>query len=218
MQAFIEDLRRINKNFLFVYLCLAGILIAYISSTILITEELYINQFGEQLTYEQIRSLIDMQYKYQWYAYPVIPLIYLIKLFVITLVLMAGAIFYNVKIGFKKLFQIVLIAEFLFLIPSFIKLLWFLFVETDYELIDMQSFFPLSVINLLDVQSLPKWLLYPLQQLNVFELLYWIILAYGLSLVTGERMWRMTGLVASSYGLGLVVWIVFITFISVNFT
>ncbi len=218
MQALIEDLRKINKSFLFAYLCLAGMLIAYISSSTLITEELYINQFGEQLTYEQIRSLIDMQYKYQWFTYPVIPLIYLLKLFVITLILLAGTIFYNIRVGFKKLFQIVLIAEFIFLIPSFMKLVWFLFVKTDYELFDIQTFFPLSVINLINAVDIPQWLLYPLQQLNVFELLYWITLAYGLSVATGEKKRKMLGLVASSYGAGLFVWMLFITFISVNLT
>lgn len=218
MTAILEDLRHINKYFLFSYLCLAGMLIAYVSSTTLISEELFINQFGEQLTYEQIKSLLDMQYKMQWFTYLIIPLIYLIKIFVITLILLAGVIFYNVKIGFKKIFQIVLIAEFLFLIPALIKLFWFLFVETDYELIDFQTFFPLSASNLTDAGSLPKWLLYPVQLLNVFEILYWLILAYGLSLVTHEQVRKMLGLVASSYGVGLFVWMVFITFISITLT
>lgn len=218
MRAFIEDLRNVNKSFLFAYLSLAGILLAYVSSTSLVTEELYINQFGEQLTYEQIMSLMDMQARYQWYIYPAIPLIYLLKIFVVALILLAGAIFYEIRISFRKLFQIVLIAEFLFLIPSFIKLVWFLFVKTGYDLLEMQAFFPLSIINLLDVEDLPAWSLYPLQQINLFEIVYWFALAYGLSLATGEKIRKMLGLVASSYGLGLLVWIVFITFMIINVT
>jgi hypothetical protein len=114
------------------------------------------------------------------------------------------------------LFQIVLIAEFLFILPSLIKLIWFLFFETDYDLADLQTFYPLSLLNLIDTESIPQWSLYPIQLLNVFEVVYWCILAYGIALVAKERWPKMLGLVASSYGVGLFVWVVFITFITIN--
>jgi hypothetical protein len=146
----------------------------------------------------------------------ILPFIYLLKLSLLALVLLAGAIFWNIKISFIKLFQIALIAEFLFIIPSLVKLVWFLFFDIEYELIDLQTFYPLSLVNLIDVKDVPQWSLYPLQLVNIFEFAYWWILAYGISLVAKERWSKMLGLVASSYGVGLFVWVVFITFITIN--
>jgi hypothetical protein len=218
MASIIEDIKSLNKNLLFGFLCISVILITYFTANTLVSEELYFNNFGEQMNYDQIRSFLDMQYKYQWITYLVLPVIYLLKLSLLTLVLLAGTIFWNIKISFTKLFQIALIAEFLFILPAIIKLLWFMFVKKDYELMDLQTFYPLSLLNLLNAKDMPQWLIYPLQLVNVFELLYWFILSYGIALVTKERWPKMLGLVASSYGVALFVWVVFITFITINLT
>ncbi len=213
-----NELRAINKNLLFVLLCIIALLTTFITSTILVSDQLYFNQFGDQLSYDQIRSFLDIQYIYQWISYLVLPFMYLLKLSLITLVLLAGAIFWNIKVSFKNLFQIALIAEFLFIVPALIKLCWFLFVRKDFGLLDLQTFYPLSLLNLFNVKDIPKWLLYPLQVINFFEILYWCILAYGLALVARKPWPKMLGLVASSYGVGLFVWMVFITFITINLT
>jgi hypothetical protein len=212
----INELRTSNKYLLFVFLCLTLFLINYLSANLILNDEIYFSYFAEQLSYNQIQSYLDKQLKYQWISYLVIPLIYLIKFVIVSLILLTGAIFYNIEISFKKLFQIALIAEFLFVIPSLIKLFWFLFIQTDFDLIDLQTFYPLSLLNLIDAESIPQWSLYPLQLLNVFEVFYWFILAYGLTLATQEKWQKMLGLVASSYGVGLFVWVVFITFITIN--
>lgn len=216
MASIIEDIKSLNKNLLFGFLCISAILITYFTANTLVSEELYFNNFGEQMNYDQIRSFIDLQYKYQWVTYLILPVIYILKLSLLTLVLLAGTIFWNIRISFKKLFQIALIAEFLFIVPSLIKLVWFMFVKTDYELLDLQTFYPLSLLNLLNAKDIPQWLLYPLQIINVFEVLYWFILAYGISIVAKEKLPKLLGLVAASYGVGLFVWVVFVTFLNIN--
>ena len=216
MASIIEEIKNSNKNVLFGLLCLITLLVTYITAVLLVSEDLYFSQFGDQMNYEQIRSFLDIQYKYQWISYLILPVIYLFKLSFLSLALLAGAIFWNIKVSFQKLFQIALIAEFLFIIPSLIKLSWFLFVQKDFELSDLQTFYPLSLVNLVNVKEIPKWLLYPLQLVNVFEIIYWVILAYGISLVAREKFSKMLSLVASSYGVGLFVWVVFITFITIN--
>jgi hypothetical protein len=216
MITIIEELSNANKNILFGILCIFSILVTYLTSSVLMTENIYFNHFGEQMSYDQIKLFLDFQIKYQWVSYLILPVIYLFKLFLLTIVLLSGAIFWNINISFKKLFQIALIAEFLFIIPSLIKFFWFLFIETDFELTNLQTFYPLSLVNFIDVSDVPQWSLYPLQLVNIFEFAYWWILAYGISLVAKERWPKMLGLVASSYGVGLFVWVVFITFISIN--
>jgi hypothetical protein len=203
MASIVEDLKHSNQGYFFTLLCLTWFLITFVTSNVLLNDELYFNQFGEQMTYEQIRLLLDFQYKYQWISYLMLPVIYLFKLLLLTIVLLTGTIFWNINVSFKKLFQIALIAEFLFIIPSLVKLFWFLFFETNFDLVDLQTFYPLSILNLIDIESIPQWSIYPVQLLNVFEVVYWCILAFGISLVAKERWPKMLGLVASSYGVGL---------------
>ena len=59
-------------------------------------------------------------------------------------------------------------------------MLWFSF-NISYQLVDLQIFSPISVLNLLEFDYNEKIWIYPLQLLNVFELTYWIALAYGIS-------------------------------------
>ncbi|UYN87097.1 MAG: hypothetical protein KIT51_02130 [Cyclobacteriaceae bacterium] len=109
-----------------------------------------------------------------------------------------------------------MVAEFVFFIPPILKVLWFGIFHIDYTLKDLQIFSPLSALNLINRDSVEPWLLYPFQILNVFELVYWLVLAYGLYELTGERYSKMLGIVAASYGTGLLLWIVFIVFLTIN--
>jgi hypothetical protein len=212
----INEIKRIDKYILFGFLSIITALLNIIISNWLFHSDLFFMEVEDQLALTQVQAFLDNQYKYQWLAFLILPFIYLLKLSLLALVLLAGAIFWNIKISFIKLFQIALIAEFLFIIPSLVKLVWFLFFDIEYELIDLQTFYPLSLVNLIDVKDVPQWSLYPLQLVNIFEFAYWWILAYGISLVAKERWSKMLGLVASSYGVGLFVWVVFITFITIN--
>ncbi|WP_245859440.1 hypothetical protein [Spirosoma aerolatum] len=107
-------------------------------------------------------------------------------------------------------------AEMVLLLPSVIKLLWFLFVQTDYSLTDLQLFYPLSVLSLVGADSVAPYLLYPLQLTNLFELAYWLVLAYGVSQVIDIPMPKAVGLVAASYGSGLLVWVALVMFLTVS--
>ena len=109
-------------------------------------------------------------------------------------------------------------AELLFLLPVLIKILWFLFVQTDYDLNDLTQFYPLSVLNFFDADAIPRYWLYPLQVLNLFEVAYCFLLAYGVADVTGFSFKRSFGLVMSSYGVGLVLWVVLVMFLSITYS
>lgn len=117
---------------------------------------------------------------------------------------------------FKPFFRVAIQAELVLLLPSLLKLLWFLFVQTDYSLQDLQFFYPLSLLNLFDAKAMSPYLLYPLQLANLFEVAYWFALAYGVSQLIEIPMPKAFGVVATSYGSGLLVWVVFIMFLTVS--
>jgi hypothetical protein len=137
-----------------------------------------------------------------------VPVIYYIKLSLIALVLQTGFFFFERKVSFSIIFKAVMLAEIPFLIVPVIKLFWFLFIQTHYDLNDLQYFFPLSALQLFDVQKLPSWQVYPLQLMNVFELIYWVLLAYWLKKLLNLSLNKSMEVVASSYGTGLLLWVV----------
>ncbi len=60
-------------------------------------------------------------------------------------------------------------AGFILLIPGLVKIIWFLFIQTNYTIQDLQLFYPFSLLNLVNSGMLEPCLLYPLQVLNLFE-------------------------------------------------
>lgn len=182
----------------------------------LVSNTLYYNSYSEQLTIERIEGIIEESHKWAWLGYLLVPVIYYIKLSLIALVLQTGFFFFERKVSFSIIFKAVMLAEIPFLIVPVIKLFWFLFIQTHYDLNDLQYFFPLSALQLFDAQKLPSWQVYPLQLMNVFELIYWVLLAYWLKKLLNLSLNKSMEVVASSYGTGLLLWVVFITFLSLN--
>jgi hypothetical protein len=103
------------------------------------------------------------------------------------------------------------------LIPGVVKIFWFSF-QRDYTLEDLQYFMPGSLLNLFNPKEIEPWLVYPLQSINVLEVAFWFALAYELKEFFNEDFGKAFGTVMASYGSGLVIWIVFVVFLTLNFS
>ena len=148
------------------------------------------------------------------------PSLITLKITLVAACLSIGLYFVVNTFRFKTLFGVALMAEFVFLVPSVLKIIWFAFFQTDYTLTDLQLFYPLSALSIFDASVIQKsqaWLLYPLQTLNVFELAYWLLLAKGVSEVIRKDFTKSFELVMASYGTGLVLWIVTVMFLTVTY-
>jgi ABC-type transport system involved in cytochrome bd biosynthesis fused ATPase/permease subunit len=75
---------------------------------------------------------------------------------------------------------------------------------------------PLSLLNIFDYTTLNKILIYPFQLLNVFEIIYWIALAYGISKLINNNFDKAFKIVLSSYIPALIVWVVFVMFLTIT--
>ncbi|TAE31991.1 MAG: hypothetical protein EAZ91_05930 [Cytophagales bacterium] len=193
-------------------------LLASLANWLLVSDTLYFNAYAEQLSYEQIQGLLQQGERYQWIGYVLVPVVYLLKLTLVGSCLSLCLYLWRGQFQFGACFRVAAVAETVFWLSALGKVLWFLLVQTDYNLQDLQYFFPLSALNLFDHQTLDPWLVYPLQLLNVFEMLYWLMLAYGLVSVAGVSFERGIGMVASSYGAGLLLWVVLVMFLTVSLT
>ena len=204
------------------FIVLISFLISVIFKNYLNTNELFYNFYSEQLVQEQLDKLIETQQKWSWVGYAITPLLILLRSSIVALTLSVGNFFYNMDEielpKFKDFFRIALLGEFVLLFVGVFKLLYFLFIKTDYNLLDIQRYYPLSLINFADIDNLEPWLVYPIQTINLFEITYFIVLVYGMHKLLKSNYWRDFEITAVSYGIGLLIWLGLVTFLILNFT
>jgi len=204
-----------------VFFLLYGVFFMLISLAIknfLPFEEMIFNSLSEQLSVKRVNEFITIQKKWEWIGYLVIPVLLLLKWVLTTLSIYIGTVFFDLKASFKKLFHIVMISEIVFLIPALVKFIWLYIHKDNLTLEYLQHFQPLALVNLFEYGELEPWLIYPLQAFNLFELAYWFLLAFLLKNETQKPFWRSFEFVLSTYGLGLLIWIVFVAFLTLNFS
>ncbi len=117
---------------------------------------------------------------------------------------------------FKHFFRIALLGEFVLLFVGVFKFLYFLLIKTDYDLLDVQRYYPFSLINFADIDNLEPWLVYPIQTINLFEIAYFLVLVYGMHKLLKNKFWRDFEITAVSYGIGLSTWLGVVTFLVLN--
>jgi hypothetical protein len=104
---------------------------------------------------------------------------------------------------------VVIGAEYVFLIPEVIKIIWFMAIETDPNYHDIRAFYPLSLMHFFDYYSIDKRWAYPLRALNVWEIAYWFLLVSGIHHYARKERKIVWLIVACSYILLFLMWIVF---------
>lgn len=211
--------------FKFIILFSLMLLLSYFSVIVLPINDLLYQSYSEKLTTVQIEKVFAFQEKWRWISYALVPLLLLLKISLIASVLYIGTFFYSkVKVTFKQLFDAVIKAEFVFLLVSILKIIWFYFFQTNYTLEDLQYFYPLSTLNIVGYKGLEAWFIYPLQVLNLFELAYWLLLSYFVGKLAftekdkGKPMDLGFKIVASSYGSALLLWVVVVMFFTLNYS
>lgn len=195
------------------------ILISEITKIALDIDKLLYNTIAEKLTTQQLNHFFEFQNKWKWISYVFFPIYIIIKTSIIATVLYVGTYFFIQKeVGYNSLWNIVIKAEFIFLLVATTKIIWFYFFQTNYDLEDIQYFYPLSALNIVGYRGLETWFIYPFQTLNLFELAYWLILAYFIGKETDTNMDKGLKIVAYSYVPALLLWVTTVMFFTLNYS
>jgi hypothetical protein len=203
----------------YLMLSIALIVLAEITNSVLDFKGLLYNSLSDQLTRTQIATMFEFQDQWHWLSWVFVPVFLVVKTSIIASVLYIGVFFFSKKqLSFGQLFGHVVTAELVFLLVPIFKMGWFYFFDTQYKLEDIQNFFPLSALNIIGYQGLEAWFIYPFQTLNLFELAYWLLLAYFLGKATETNMDKGLKIVACSYGPALLLWVVVIMFFTLNYS
>lgn len=119
------------------------------------------------------------------------------------------------SVSFIRLLIMITSAEYLFLIPAAIKIWWFKYVDPHADLNQWLHFYPVSLLSLFpDTRVI--WI-YPLQLANLFEVVYWFLLAYGIKRLTTLNYDFSLRIVLCSYFPALVAWLAVVSFFTLLF-
>jgi hypothetical protein len=209
---------RLNKYYLFLAIVIANMMIIWLSKSALINEIVFYNTFSEQMSYDRSMEIFDGLKRYSWISYAAIPIVLLIKFTLISIVIYTGIFLFDLheRISFKKVFGVVVASEIVFITASLIKFLWFSFFAGNYDLNDMSFFYPLSLSNLFSRSEVDKMWIFPLQVLNLFQLLYILSISHGLYTQSGIQKTKVEKAVMMAYLPGLILWIALIMFLSIG--
>jgi hypothetical protein len=183
-------------------------LLIYITTHHILTVGFYENN-GDPLSGIPGQDLNVYETLQKWiYIYSAVYL--LIKLGVITLILHTALYLNNQDVSISKIFSVTVLAEFIFLIPATVKIISFPYTFPQGTLLDWHRYYVLSLLSLFE--NIPADWYYALQTVNVFEIVYWFLLAYGVSKIATLNYDRSLRIVVTSYVPALVIWIAAVTF------
>ena len=189
-----------------------------IYNQVLDTEELQANALLRQFDSNEVYKFLSIRKKWEWIGMAFLPIIILVKIFLASFFLYTGIYFTDKNLEFKKIFYSVIKAQYIFLFPILLKIIWFYFFTVEYQLEDTIYFFPLSAINIVGYKNIDPWFIYPLQVLNLFELAYWFILAYLLGKELNISMDKGFKIVTTSYVPALAIWVVAVMFFTLSYS
>lgn len=191
-----------DKKLTFVILCLLSILLLYIKKSFIENETAAFEFLQDRPEGAVLRIISALQFFS-------IPLIYLWKFTVIGFVLWVGCFTFGFRITFSQCWSVVMAAEFIFIAPELLKIGWFLFIETDPTLPEIRAFYPLSLMNFFDFETLDKRYAYPLRALSIFEIFYVLILVNGVHYFARRQKQSAWLIVSTSYILIFLIWLIF---------
>ncbi len=202
----VKDLLEIKRIPFFLILCLLTFLVLFIKKTFIeyeITAFQILDERGELGMFKLISSL----------QYFTIPLIYLIKFTFIAFFLWVGCFGFGYKVTYSNCWHIVLASEIVFILPELIKVLWFIFFNTDPDIGEVRAFYPLSLMNFFNYETVVgKWH-YPLKSLNLFEVLYWFLIVAGIYIKSYKKYRQSVIIGIFGYILPFIFWLGYYTLI-----
>jgi hypothetical protein len=147
-----------------------------------------------------------------------IPVILLIKFSFISFVIYIGVVFYNdqKKVSLGSVFKIVMASDIVFVLVGIVKFIWFYLFAGNYDLNDMQFFYPLSLINFFNRLEISKIWVYPMQTVNLFHLIYILSISWGLNKVSLIEKSDSDKIVIYSYIPAVILWVVLIMFLTID--
>jgi hypothetical protein len=191
-----------DKRLLFVLLCLLSVLLLYIKISFIENETAAFEFLQDRPEGAVLRAINALKFVS-------IPLVYAWKFTVIAFVIWIGCFMFGYRVTYRQCWGVVIAAEFIFLVPEVLKIMWFMVVETNPAYHEIGKFYPLSLTHFVDFDNIDRRYGYPIRALNLFEVMYWFLLVNGIHFYARKDKKYVWLIVACSYILIFALWLLF---------
>jgi len=205
-----------NSFILFLVFVITNFLLAITINRLVLTEDVYYYTLIDTLSEERIQEFVKSQRDFEWIGYAFGPVIFGLKVFLVSACVYTGFFFRNIDVKFSDLFLIALKSEFVFLIIPLARLIWFTLFQQPYTLEGFSDFPPYTILSLFDGEVTERWLRYPLGFVNLVQLAYIFLMAQNISNEFDMTYGKSATLVLQTYGTGLFIWVLFTVFLLVT--
>jgi hypothetical protein len=205
----------LNNRTLFCVITLFLVINNYFLNEFIFNDGILYDVLDDQLSIDHIATVVYLMNRWKWIGYLLIPIVLLVKIYVISFCIEIGAIFKGYNISIKKIVHVVLLTEPVIVAGQIIRTA-VLYFSGSAGINEIQYFYPLSILNLFNSANLESWLIYPLQMINLFVLTYFFVLAYGLSMILRKNFTGMLSFVVSTYGTCLLIWVLLVMLINLS--
>ena len=185
-------------------------------SNFFLTEILVFNVLSEQYTTAQIQQIIGFTKQWQWIGYVFIPFVVIIRVWYTAFCMYVGSLFQEYDWEWKKVFNIALKADVVFLFAMAVRFYYYVFINEPQTMEDMSVCF-VSMLALVGLENTPAWLVSAYNSMSLFEVLYIALLTVLVSKVFDRKWYFSLIFVLCTYGLGTYLYVAGMTFLYLNF-
>lgn len=182
----------------------------------IITEDLFFRNLPSQISIYTIDGILESREKFWWLSYLLQIVVVFCKVFFAAICIFIGVLLSEINYSFYNLLRPVVIAEFIYIFAQVIYSINLYLNKTVLNFDTMANYFPLSMLSFYGVENVVSWLHYPLQTLNIFLLLYLLLISWLLSKKWEPDFVESLNIVLPSYGIGLLLWMVLVVFLTLQ--
>lgn len=208
MKEIIQDLfENTNLAKYLIVLCLVYLGVDYFANEMLLTEEVYRNSLNindEQTLQKIVTKAKSFAKMVSFFS----PLMVLLSIAISATCVFTAIYVSDLKVKFSLIFRIVAISFVAFAIPFIYKFIWFMIFDLDYTLSDYKRFSFGSLVFLYNPNTDPYWLRALLEIFTLFDIIYWLLISYGISSQLNLRFQKAFYFVLFSHLSILIFWFI----------
>jgi hypothetical protein len=187
-----------------------NLLLLYITNRYLVTYAAFERSWSDRLNSDQLSAYFLQKDHIALINLFLLVVYLLLKYAIISFILSVAARFCRVEITFRQLLKVVMIAELIFLFSQAYRIAHFL-GDATFTLDDLRSYEPLSFAAILHYNNTGP-LQFALQTINLWEVIYCVVLADGIRQLSGASWRPAIRVVMSGYVASLVFWLITLSF------
>lgn len=197
-----------KEKILFLLYVSVMLIITFLQQEFVLLPELQsIDIIGEDVKAE----LLERYQKVRWFSFLLVPIVLILRLSLVTMCLFIGGFFFPPMSGktFKDWWGVATIAQAIMLFYSIVLCIVNLTLGSN-EAMTITTYTSLLFFGGPEVE---QWVKVPLSAINVFEIIYWMLLSMAVGRLCKTKFGESFRFVLSSYGVGYLFYIAFLMFL-----